>query len=339
MHMNWIGRCGLGMAALLALSLPASAQDHFAGKTVRIVVGSGAGGGFDIYGRAIARHIGRHIPGSPAVIVQNMPGAGGGKAASYIQSVAPKDGTAIAAILPGTIFNPLVSGSVQQYDPSKFRYIGTADNGIRLCVTPRNSRIKTFDDARAQPMTVGATAPGSSMFDYAQLLRNLAKAQFKIIGGYKSTNEIGLAIDRGEVDGVCGWDWSSVKAQQPDYEQKFNVILQAGLEPSAELTKLGARSAQTYVREGDDRAVLELFLAQQIFGRPYAVPPEIAAEPLAILRRAFDRTMADKQFLDDAEKVKLQITAAPGSMVEEVVSRMYKTPRHIIDRAAEVVKP
>lgn len=339
MGTNWIARFGIGIAASLALYSAAAATDHFAGKTVRIVVGSAAGGGFDIYGRAIARHLGRHIPGSPTVIVQNMPGAGGGKAATYIQSVAPTDGTAIAAILPGTIFNPLVSGSVQHYDPSKFRYVGTADNGTRLCVTPRDSRIKTFDEVLTQPVTVGATAPGSSMFDYAQLLRNIAKAQFRIVGGYKNTAEIGLAMDRGEVDGVCGWDWSSVKAQQPDYQTKFNIILQTGVEPSAELSKLGARIVQDYVREGDDRAVLELFLAQQIFGRPYAAPPGIAEEPLAILRHAFDRTMVDVQFLQDAEKLRLQITAAPGSMVDEVVSRMYKTPKHIVERAAEVVKP
>ncbi len=329
----------VGITAVSASSGFAYAADFFAGKTIKIIVGSGAGGGFDIYGRVIARHLGRHVPGSPTVIVQNMPGAGGGKAANFIYAVAPRDGTAVGAILPGTVFNPLLAGSTQLYDPSRFRYVGTADNGIRLCVTPKNSRIKKFSDVIQEEVTVGATAPGSSMFDYAQLLRNVARARFKIIGGYQNTAQISLAMERGEVDAVCGWDWSSVRAQQPDYQQRFNIILQTGMEPNSELTKMGAQVVQDYVREGDDRAVLELFLAQQIFGRPYVAPPGIDAERLGILRSAFDQTMIDPLFLADAAKLQLQITAAPGQMVEDVVSKMYKTPRHIIDRAAAAVKP
>ena len=146
-------------------------------------------------------------------------------------------------------------------------------------------------------------------------------------------------MERGRSTAVCGWDFSSVKSQQPDYLQKFNIILQTGMEPNPELSKLGVRVVQDYVRDGDDRAVLELFLAQQIFGRPYVAPPGIAEEPLGILRRAFDQTMVDRQFLDDADKLKLQITPAPGSMVEEVVSKMYKTPKHIVERATALVKP
>jgi hypothetical protein len=330
---------GLAIATLLCSSSSARAADYFFGKSIKIVVGSGAGGGFDIYGRVIARHLVRYIPGVPTVVVQNMPGAGGGKAANFIYAVAPSDGTAIGAILPGTIFNPLLAGSTQLYNPSKFRYVGTADNGIRLCVSPAGSRIKSFDDVLEREVTVGATAPGSSMFDYAQLLRNIANAKFKIIGGYQNTAQISLAMERGEVDAVCGWDWSSVKAQHPDYQQRFNIILQASMVASEELSKLGVKMVQEYVRDGDDRAVLELFLAQQIFGRPYVAPPGIAPEPLSILRRAFEETMADRLFLDDAAKLQLQIVAASGRMVEDVVSKMYRTPKHIIDRAAAVVKP
>jgi tripartite-type tricarboxylate transporter receptor subunit TctC len=325
---------------VVALHAPsARASDFYAGKTIRLIVGSEVGGGFDIYGRAIGRHIGRLIPGSPTVIVQNIPGAGGGKAASYLYSVAPKDGTIIGGLLPGTILNPLLDGNTSLYDPSRFAYIGTADSGTRLCVTSRTSSIKTFDDAIRSQSALGATAAGSSMFDYAYLLRNIARAQFRVIGGYKNTAEIALAMERGEVDGVCGWDWSSLRSQQPDYGAKFNIIVQTGMKPNPDLDKLGVRMIQDYVRNDDDRAVLELFLAQQIFGRPYVVPPDTPEQQTEILRRAFDETMSDPRFLDDVNKNKLQISAAPGTLVQGVVAGIYATPKHILDRAKDVIKP
>ena len=198
----------LVLAFVLAATGGANATEPYAGKSIRFLVGVGAGGGFDIYTRAIARHLGRFIPGNPNIIVENMPGAGGGRAAMYVDSIAPKDGTVIAALMPGTIVNPLlIDGPPVPYDATKLVYLSSADSGTRMCVTTRGSGISTFEDMRSKETVVGALAAGSSTYDYAYLLKNIAGARFKVVSGYTATSEVTLAMDRGEVQALCGWDW------------------------------------------------------------------------------------------------------------------------------------
>src|SRR6266498_629733 len=200
----------IALAALAMLGLPsASASDYYAGKSIDLLIGAPPGGGYDIYARALARHYGRHIPGQPTIVAKNMPGAGSARAAGFISTVAPKDGTAIAAIMPGAVMGPLLDEKAEAlFDPTKVLYLGTANNGICVCLTLKGTKIKTFDDALTQKAVFGGVSTNDSTYEYGHLHKRTSGAQYDVVSGYRGTPDIALAIERGEVDGVCGWDWS-----------------------------------------------------------------------------------------------------------------------------------
>jgi tripartite-type tricarboxylate transporter receptor subunit TctC len=321
---------------------PALAVDYYAGKTIEFVVGADAGGGYDIYARLVARHISRHIGGNPTVLVKNMPGAGSTRAGIFISTVAPKDGSSLGAMMPGAIMGPLLDDRPDtQFDPTKVIYIGTADSGVRVCATFQNSKIKTFEDAQKARTVVGATAAGGATRDYAYLHNKTAGAKFEVVSGYKGTSEIALAMERGEVDGTCGWDWSSVKSQKADWvrDKKMNVLVQVALDPEPELTRLGIPQIWQYVTREDDRKVAELVISQQVFQRSYIAPPGTPAEQVNILRTAFDQTVKDAQFLADAEKAQIAISPISGVKVQELIQKLYTTPKPLVERAKQVIKP
>jgi tripartite-type tricarboxylate transporter receptor subunit TctC len=328
-------------AAFATASLPASAADYFAGKTIEWTVGSDAGGGYDIYSRTIARHLPKYIPGSPTIIVKNLPGAGSGRAATYIATVAPKDGTAIGMIFPGAVVGPLLEeGQKPQYDPTKFVYLATADSGTRVCATYATSKVKSFADAQKQKANMGASAAGGSTRDYVNMLRKAAGAQFELVTGYKGTAEIGLAVERGEVDGLCGWDWSSLKSQKSDWlrDKKLNILVQTALEPEPELTKLGVPTMWEFIKNEDDKKAAELVVSQQVFGRPIIAPPGTAPDAVKILREGLSKVLADKDFLADAEKAKIDINPLDGAKVQEVVEKVYGSPPAVVARAKELIR-
>jgi tripartite-type tricarboxylate transporter receptor subunit TctC len=328
---------------LLAVGISNSvvAQPSFyEGKTIHLIVGTETGGGYDIYARTVARHIGRHIPGKPHVIVQNMPGAGSAKAADFLFSLAPKDGLTIGLIFPGMVIEPLMQPGKFRFDPTKYEYLGTADSGARLCITHRSSKIKTFDDALKMPSLFGGTAPGSSTTDYAQLLINLAGTKMKIVNGYVSTVDTVLAAERGEIDGLCGYDSSSFRAQKPDWfnTPEAQMIVHASIEPFPELTKMGVPHIWQYV-SGENRRIAEVILAQQEFHRPFITPPGVSKERLAVLRTAFMATMNDPQFLEDAKLMKLTIAAKDGETVAGLVQKMYGSSPELLDKVRRALKP
>jgi tripartite-type tricarboxylate transporter receptor subunit TctC len=329
-------------ACAAALTAPTQAADYYAGKTIEFVVGGDAGGGYDIYARTVARHMNRHIPGNPNIIVKNMPGAGSSRAGIYISTVAPKDGGSVGALMPGAIIGPLLDDKPNlQFDPTKVIYIGTADSGVRVCATYQNSKIKTFEDAQKQKTILGASAAGGATRDYDFLLNKTAGAKFEVVSGYQGTVDIALAMERGEVDGMCGWDWSSVKSQKSDWvrDKKLNVLLQVALEPETELTKMGVPLVWKYVRNDEDRKVAELVVSQQVFQRSYIAPPGTPAEQINTLRTAFDATVTDPQFLADAEKMKISITPLSGAKVQALIEKLYATPKDLVERAKNVIKP
>jgi|LNFM01.1.fsa_nt_gb tripartite-type tricarboxylate transporter receptor subunit TctC len=329
------------MTAAVALSpIAAPAQNFYEGKTLTVIVGTDAGGGYDIYGRAIARHFGKHLAGKPTVIVQNMPGAGSAKAAEFLYNLAPKDGTNIGLIFPGIVVEPLLQPGKFRFDPTKFEYLGSADSGTRLCVTHKSSKIKTFEDALKLPSTFGGSAPGSSTTDYAHLLVNLAGAKMRVVNGYKSSIDTVLAMERGEVDGICGYDSSSFRAQKAEWfnTPEAHMIVQAALEPNEELTKLGVPHIWKYV-SGENRKIAEVVLAQQEFHRPFVAPPGANSERLALLRTAFMATMNDPEFLADAKKMKLSITPKDAKTVTDLVNQMYASPPDLVAKVNKALKP
>jgi tripartite-type tricarboxylate transporter receptor subunit TctC len=337
-------RFWLVAVAVLASQIrsPAFAADFYAGKTIDFIVGSDVGGGYDIYARAIARHLNRFIPGNPSIVAKNQPGAGSGRAASFVYSVAPKDGTVIGAVFPGVIIEPLLGERPQAlFDPTKFQFLGSADNATRVCVTHERSWIKTFEDTQRQKAIMGGSAAGASTRDYVNMHRKSAGAMFELVSGYKGTAEILLAMERGEVDGLCGLDWSSLKSQRPAWvrDRKINILVQDNFDSEDELTRMGIPQIWKYIKNDTDKTAVELVLGQQVFGRPYVAPPGVPAEQIGILRAAFTATMRDKDFLADAEKARIDVAPSSGERVQALVERLYATPKVIVERAKELVRP
>ena len=333
------------LAGLIALAAPAtssSAGDYYAGKSIDLLIGAPPGGGYDIYARALARHYGRHIPGQPTIVAKNMPGAASARAAGFISTLAPKDGTAIAALMPGGVVGPLLDEKAETlFDPTKVLYLGTANNGTRICVSRKDSKIKTFDDALTQKASFGGVSTSDSTRGYGYMHKKTSGAKYDVVSGYSGTAEIALAMERAEIDGACGWDWSSFKSQRPDWirDNKVNLLLQVGLEPNAELTRMGVPEVFKYVTNEDDRKVVELVIAQQVFQRSYIAPPGLAAERLEALRAAFDATMRDKDFLADAETMRIDISPLSGAKVQELVQKLYAAPKDMVARARQAITP
>jgi tripartite-type tricarboxylate transporter receptor subunit TctC len=346
--MPWRGsRSSSALAAATATiawfaAAPVNAADFYAGRTIDFIIGGDVGGGYDIYARVVARHLNRFIPGNPTIVPKNQPGAGSGRAASFLYSVAPKDGTVIGAVFPGAIMGPLLDDRAQPlYDPTKFQYLGSADNATRVCISHERSAIKRFEDALKQKTIMGASAAGGSTRDYINMLKKTAGAMFELVAGYKGTADIFLAMERGEVDGMCGLDWASLKSQRPDWvrNRTVNILAQINLEPEAELSKLGVPPIWTFIAREDDKKAAALIVGQQVFGRPYLAPPGIAPEPLAILRAAFAATLQDKEFLADAERTRIDVVASSGERVQQLVEQLYAAPKPTVERAKELVKP
>jgi tripartite-type tricarboxylate transporter receptor subunit TctC len=330
----------LGIGAVFLATPPALAADFYAGKTITFIVGADAAGGYDVYARAIARHLARFIPGNPTIVVENMPGAGSGKAASYIYNVAPKDGTTIAALFPGVMIDPLLQKrTAGQYDPTKFTYLASADSDPRVCVTGPLSKIKTLDQAMAEKTIIGASQSGGSTSDYAYMVKNATGAKFDVVNGYKGTATIMLAIERGEAEGICGLDWSSFKSERPQWlrDKTAHVIVQAATGPNAELAALGAPNLDSYVKNDLDKKAVNLVVSQQIFSRPYVAPPGVPAAQAKILRDAFAAVLHDPKFLADAQTANLTINPSTGETVAATVDNLYKAPAEVVQRARQLI--
>ncbi|MFL5042884.1 MAG: Bug family tripartite tricarboxylate transporter substrate binding protein [Xanthobacteraceae bacterium] len=338
-----IRRCIEAAVALLVLgSPPAAAQEAVAqfykGRTVTIMVGSSAGGGYDLYARLIARHLGKHIPGNPTIVVGNMPGAASNVLAAHIYNVAPKDGTVIGAIFMGAVVEPLFGFRTRaMHDTSKFNYIGNANKDVYVCLVRGDAPVKTFGDALEKELVVGGTAEGASTRDFAVLLKNLLGAKFKIVAGYAGSREINLAMERGEVQGGCGQSWSSVAATYPSWfsEGKIKVLAQEDTEGYPELNRQGVPLTRAFAKTEEQARILDLIYSQTTFGRPYIVAPEVPKERVAALRRAFMATMRDPDLVAEAKHMQLDIMPVAGEDLQAMIARLYATPKDILDQARQ----
>lgn len=332
----------LALAAFgLAAPTGATAQEFWAGKNLILIIGTDAGTGYDVYGRAVGRHLVKHVPGKPTLVAQNMTGAGSKRAAEHMAVAAPKDGSTIAIVFPGAIADGLtVERSKWRYDPTKLEYLGTADSGTRMCSTRLESKVKSFEDARKEVATIGASAPGGSTFDYPTMLNALTGTKFKVVSGYKATVDIAIAVDRGEVDGWCGVEVSTYQAVRPDWVAKKQVhtIVQLGMEPNPAMTALGIPSIWNFVPP-ENRKAMELIVSQQVFQRPFIAPPGTPADRIKQLQDAFMATMRDPEFLAEADKMKLTVGPRSGPEVAKLVASMYASPPEVIEQMAKAVKP
>lgn len=330
---------GLALAAPTALATSAQAQDaisdFYRGKTVTIAAGSSAGGGLDTYGRLVGRHLGKFIPGNPTVIVQNMPGAGSLTAARHLYSVAPKDGTHIATVLPSALLESLIGSTDRKvYDPTRFNYLGNANSETLVCISRRDAPVKAFGEAFDKELIVGSTGPGSTLQDGPAVLKNLLGAKINIVAGYKGSREVSLALLKNEIHGVCGLAWSSAKQQ---YQDMFDpggvvqVLLQEDARTHPELSGK-APLAIDFAKTPEQRAVLEIFYSQAKFTRPFLLPPEVPRDRVAALRKAFMETMNSADLQAEARKQQTEAQASPGDEVEALVNKIYATPPHIVEQ-------
>ncbi len=331
---------GLLTTAPLAVAQE-SADAFFKGKQISVIVGSSAGGGYDTYARLLARHFGNAIPGNPTVVVQNMSGAGSNRAAGYIYSVAPKDGTAIGAVFPGAVLQPLLSETPVQHDPNKLVYLGSANSDVYVCYVRSDAPVKTFKHVLEKELIIGASNPGATTYDLPLLLNSVLGAKFKIVTGYPGSREILIAMERGEVQGACGIGWTGIEVMHPDWfkNDTVRVLVQLSTKGHADLNKRGVPRAGEFARSDDDRKVIELVFSQGIFGRPYVLPPGVPSERVAALRKAFVAALNDQALRTEADKMKFDIDPMAGDELQKLVSELYSTPPHLIERARQALTP
>jgi tripartite-type tricarboxylate transporter receptor subunit TctC len=314
------------LAAMMAS--PAAAQpaaDFYRSKTLTLIVGYSVGGGYDTYARVLARHMARHLPGNPSIIVQNMPGAGSLRAANYLYAVAPKDGSVFGIFSRGMAMEPLIGSSATQYDSRKFTWLGSATNEVSVCAIWHTSAVKNWGDMLAKPFTVGGEGSGSDPDIFSAMLRNAFGVKVKTVSGYPGSNEVALAMERGEVDGRCGWSWSSMKATRADWlaGKKVNVVVQLSLNKSPELTHVPI--VTEFATTERQRQILQLILSRQVMGRPFAAPPGVPDDRKQALRAAFDATMADAEFRADVTSRGLEVNPVSGIEVDRLMAQLYDT--------------
>jgi tripartite-type tricarboxylate transporter receptor subunit TctC len=333
-------RGGLGAAVALVMGVTTSAwaSDYYQGKQITVIVGVDAGSGYDIYARLLTRHMGKHIPGNPNFVVQNMPGAGSVTASQYLANIAAKDGTAIGSVFPGALVEPMTGeASKYRYQPTKFEYLGTMDSGTRLCFSLTDSGIRSIEDLRQRKAITAGTAAGSSTTDYAWFMNALAGTKFEVVTGYKGPGDVFLALERGEATAVCSLDSATINSLRPDWIStgRITLLMQAGLEPSP---RIKAPSVWNFIKP-EDKPVVELIVGQQFFGRPFLAPPGTPPQAVQILRKAFMDTLQDKALLAEAEKMKLDINPKSGEEVAALINKMYASPPDIIERMKKAVRP
>jgi tripartite-type tricarboxylate transporter receptor subunit TctC len=336
-------RRALVAAAFVAAAFPDLAAsdevaDFYKGKTVTIVVGNEVGTGFDIYARTLARHLGRKLPGQPNVVVQNMVGASGIAATNWLYNVAPKDGTVLATFVHTVPFEPLLGNSAAKYDSAKFTWIGNMESIIGICGVSRASGIGRFEDLLAKETVFGATGATGAIAKHALALRNLFGAKIKLVPGYQGTASIKIAMQRGEVAGICSLGMSTVSASwKDDYESgAFKPIIQLSGGAHAELT--GIPHVKDFARSADDSLVIDLIYGTQALGRPYVSTPGVPPARKAALRAAFVATMQDPQFLADAAKTQIDISPMRGEEVEAMIARIFASSPAVVERARQAFR-
>jgi tripartite-type tricarboxylate transporter receptor subunit TctC len=320
-------------------SMPAqaqSAESFYKDKTLKLLVASGSGGGYDTYTRVLGRHIGRHVPGQPNIVVQNMPGASGLKATNYIANSAPKDGSEILATYNAILIEPLVGGNAVQFDILKLTMIGSISKVQNLCVVWNTSSIQRIEDAMEREVVLAATGATGNAATLPRLLNLIVGTKFKVVMGY-STSESRLAVERGEAEGICGYSYGTLVASSPDWilNHKVRILIQNGRKPHPKIPDVPLTYDKIKTEQG--KAMFRLYTASEEVGRPYVAPPGVPADRTEALRRAFDATLRDPEFLVDAEKTNLEVDPLTGEEMLALLRDVYATDPKVVEQVRELV--
>lgn len=340
----FFGLTALAAACFAGPAAAESVEDFYKGKTIQMVIGYSAGGGYDTYARAVGRHLGRNIPGAPTIVPQNMPGAGSRTAANWLYSVAPQDGTAIGTVGQNTPLDQALREKGVKFDVAKFNWIGNTivDNNFTLAWADAG-----FDTLKAAiekgGLICGGTGAASPSILYPQILNNLLDAKIRIISGYPGGSAANLAMERGEINCRGSNSWSSTKATLPQWmkDKKFDVLVEWGLESNPEIAEYQGRPVPLVTelaKNEADRKALELIVSSVAMGRPLVAPPGVPDERVEALRRAFDRTMKDPEFLAEAEKLRMDVNPLAGEKVQKVAADTVSAPDEVVQRARSLIE-
>lgn len=329
---------GVSYAAAFGAAAADDTAGLYRGRTITLMSSAGAGGGYDAYARALARHIVRHLTGAPTILVQNKPGAGGLVLANYLYNVAAKDGSIIGSIHRNIPTDPLLGRTSGKYDPVKFNWLGSVTNEVSVCAAWHTAPVRTIQDAMIRELIIGGQS-NTDTETFPIVLNNLIGTKFRIIGGYASGTQANLAIERGELSGRCGWSWSSVKSERMQWvtAHAINLLLQISLEKDPELPDVPL--VMDFVKSDGDRQALKLILSRQVFGRPFVAPPGVAKARVALLRQAFMDTMRDPAFIHEIDRQKLELNPVPGDEMQALIEDLYRTPKAIVQRAIDATRP
>jgi tripartite-type tricarboxylate transporter receptor subunit TctC len=327
----------LAFAASITHANADSVSNFYTNKTVTILVGYSAGGGYDIYARAIARYLGRHIPGKPTVVVQNMPGAGSLVATNYLYNAALRDGTVLATFARGMAMQPLLDPAKTKFDTSKLTWLGSAANEVSVCATTKRSNILTYEDMLKTNFNVSGEGGGSDPDTYAAVVRELLGVKLKLVTGYPGAAEMTLAMERGEIDGRCGWSYSALKATRPEWlkDGTLNILLTMGLTRSDLLPNVP--SVLEKAKDDRQREIMKLVFTRQLFARPFAMPPSVPADRAQAMRTAFMDTLRDPEFLEDAKRDGLEISPVQAEVVSKLVEELNATPKDVVEMTRKIV--
>jgi tripartite-type tricarboxylate transporter receptor subunit TctC len=334
-HSNCIRTFAFWAAFAAGLGAACAAEPLYSGKQLRMVIANGPGGSYDVYARALSRHLNRHIPGNPIIINQNVPAAAGMQATNWAYAAAPKDGTVIVATYNSLLAEPLYGNPAVRYDPREFEYVGSISKQQNVCGTWHTHPVKTIAQAKTREVVVGASGTASDSAILPRVLNALLDTKFKVVLGYAS-NESRLAVERGEVDGVCGLSWSTLKSSSPEWVKKklLNVFAQTGSTRQADLPDVPL--VTELVSGLDDKKAVELLSFQQEMGRPFIMPPGTPKEMVSIIRRAFDDTVKDPAFLADADKTLLEVEPMTGEVMERILKEAFSVPKELLQRAVDL---
>jgi tripartite-type tricarboxylate transporter receptor subunit TctC len=323
------------LLALAGIACAAGVEDFYKGRNVTLVIGYSVGGGYDAYARLLGRYIGKHIPGSPSIIPEQMTGAGSLRAANFIYSVAAKDGSVFGTFSRSMGISPLVDKA--EFDSRKFTWLGSVTDDNTICVTGSGSPIKNWDDFLSKPSKFGGEGAGSDPDIWALLYKNVFGAKLQLVSGYPGTNDVVLAMERGEVDGLCGISWSTIKSRHPEWltGHTVNIIVQEALQKEPEIASVPL--ASDLVKTPEQSQIIKLLLVSQAMARPFAAPPDIPAERKVALIGAFDATMKDDDFLAEAKKLSFDVRPVDAATIDKMLAEVYQTPKDVIARATKAI--
>jgi tripartite-type tricarboxylate transporter receptor subunit TctC len=326
---------------LIRSTWPCLAQtpaEFYKGRTIELDIGLSVGGAYDAYARMLARTMGKYVPGNPAIVPKTMEGAGSMRLANYLYNAAPSDGTTFGTINRGTPFEPLLGNKGAHFDAARYNWIGSTNNEVSVCVAWATSGVASFADVQMRPLIVGATGPSADTYQFPKIINAELGTQFKIVTGYPVGNDVDLAMERGEVQGRCGWSWTSVKGLHQAWldQKKLNILFQMGLSKHRDLPDVPL--IIDLAKTDEARAILRLIFARQVMAWPFLAPPGVPADRVEALRTAFMATMKDKDFLAEADKAGLEITPVAGADIQRLVQDIYATSASVGSKAADLLR-